>query len=30
MDMANSASVPGISSGQLSIAVHVQLTYEIR
>jgi uncharacterized protein YggE len=30
MDMANSASVPGISSGQLSIAVQVQLTYEIR
>lgn len=29
-DMAMSASVPGISSGQLSVAVQVQLTYEIQ
>lgn len=28
-DMAMSASVPGISSGQLSVAVQVQLSYEI-
>lgn len=30
MDMAMSASVPGISSGQLSITVQVQVTYEIQ
>jgi uncharacterized protein YggE len=30
MDSVASASVPGISSGQLSIAVQVQLTYEIQ
>lgn len=30
MEMANSASVPGISTGQLSITVQVQVTYEIR
>ena len=30
LEMAQSASVPGISSGQLSIAVQVQVTYEIR
>ena len=29
-DMARSASVPGISSGQLSIVVHVQVSYAIR
>jgi hypothetical protein len=29
MEVAKSASVPGISSGQLSVAVQVQLTYEI-
>lgn len=30
MAMAQSAAVPGISSGQLSIAVQVQVTYEIQ
>lgn len=30
MDMAMSASVPGISSGQLSITVQVQVSYAIR
>ena len=30
MDMAVSASVPGISSGQLSVNVQVQVTYEIQ
>jgi uncharacterized protein YggE len=30
MAMAQSAAVPGISSGQLSIAVQVHVTYEIQ
>lgn len=30
MDMAQSASVPGISTGQLSITVQVQVAYEIQ
>ncbi len=30
MDMAQSASVPGISTGQLSISVQVQVSYEIQ
>lgn len=30
MDMAQSASVPGISTGQLSITVQVQVSYEIQ